>query len=358
MTSDPDAELYSPLGPAPAIPPRRGSELVAGLHLLPEQRIRAFAADQLELLTRHWLHETLDASSAQVLRYGGTGDKGRDVVVLRPDGTWDNYQCKHYASKLTPSNVWAEVGKLVFYVARGAYTRPGLYTFVTPLGVSSQLRDVLNDSEQVRAGLRRNWSTYCSGLASLEAMRSAIDSFVFPTMEVATGETIIDGLKGTPLYPVFFGGGLAKQRPADKTPPTQIAAHEMPYLGELVDAYDDHAQEVVADLATALAHATYGRHVRRSRREFYCAESLREFSKDVLVSQDQFEAVQDEIFDGIANTFDRGHASGYDRVLAVCEQSAGVELSDHPLKGELRPADRSGICHQLANDGRLQWVAS
>jgi hypothetical protein len=43
-------------------------------------------------------------------------------------------------------------------------------------------------------------------------------------------------------------------------------------------------------------------------------------------------------------------------VLAACEQAIVVQLGDHPLAGEVNPADRSGICHQLANDDRVRWV--
>lgn len=64
------------------------------------------------------------------------------------------------------------------------------------------------------------------------------------------------------------------------------------------------------------------------------------------------------MYDGIKYTVNRDFPSGYDRVLAVCEQAVSTQISDHPLRDALHPADRTGICHQLANDGRVAWKRS
>ena len=47
-------------------------------------------------------------------------------------------------------------------------------------------------------------------------------------------------------------------RPADRVPPDEIAAHEMPYVNELLVAYDEHCAEEVATVESALAHGVYG----------------------------------------------------------------------------------------------------
>jgi hypothetical protein len=79
----------------------------------------------------------------------------------------------------------------------------------------------------------------------------------------------------------------------------------MPYVGCLVDAYDDHCDQAIQSSDDALSHDTYGEHLRSSRKDFYCAESLREFSKDVLIEPDDFESLQQEIYDGVKYTIDR-----------------------------------------------------
>ena len=165
----------------------------------------------------------------------------------------------------------------------------------------------------------------------------------------------MDGLKSTAAYPVFFGGGLTKARPPSPEPPAQIGAHEIPYINRLIEAYDEHCPGGVADAGAATAHPLYGPHMSDSRRDFYCAESLREFSKDVLIEPDDYESLSRQIHDGIKPTMARGYPDGYERVLAVCEHATQVQLDDHPLRGEVQPADRIGMCHQLANDGHVAW---
>jgi len=274
------------------------------------------------------------------------------------DDPWDNYQCKQFAEKLRPADIWIEIGKMVYWSWKGTYSPPRAYRFVSPLGASPTLRDLLRDPDQLRKKLKSNWTKKCASLAPLDGdLKKAIDAFDFSNYDVITGEEIIKDLKGKAIYPVIFGGGLTKPRPANQPPPDEIAEEEMPYVAALVDAYTDHAASPIATATEALVHGTYGPHLRSSRREFYCAESLKAFSKDVLVEEDGFGSLQEEIHDGIRHTVAKQHSSGYDRVLSACEQATRVEVSDHPLRSDLKPADRAGICHQLANDGRIErWT--
>jgi len=59
---------------------------------------------------------------------------GRDILVIGADTKdgWDNYQCKHYQSRLAPSDVWIEFGKLVYYTHLGEYTYARRCHFVAP----------------------------------------------------------------------------------------------------------------------------------------------------------------------------------------------------------------------------------
>lgn len=354
-----DAGVGVPLGEAPQLPRRRGSELTVGLQLDPVKKLAAFSPDVLEAVVEHWVREKVRGRYAEVVRFAGAGDKGRDVAAYEhglQHGDWDNYQCKRYERKLAPATVWAELGKLVYWVTQGAFRTPKSYTFVAPLGCGAQTRDLLADHNRVREGLAKNWDSQCKKLCSYDDICDALATFEFPALTVAQGGDIVDDLQGTALFPILFGGGLAKPRPAIEEPPTDIQSREVPYVGALLDAYDDHCERPIDDASEAFTHDVYGPHLRGSRREFYCAESLREFSKDVLIQPDTFEGLQEQIEDGVRHTAAQTFPSGYDRVLAVCKHSVVVQVDDHPLARDLRPADRAGMCHQLANDGRLVWV--
>jgi hypothetical protein len=344
--------------PAAPLPRKRGSELHGGLPLLPAQRLAVFAPDQLEIVVGYWLNEVVRPKYARIYRYGQSGDKGRDVAGYVSDDSqtpWDNYQCKRYAKSLAPSDLWADIGKLVYWVTEGTYEAPREYTFVSPKGAGAKAAEVLDDAERVRAGLIENWTRYCGGLCSLAEIQESIETFSFPNFRIASGDQIAGDLKNSAVYPALFGGGLTKPRPANQIPPDEIATHELPYIDCLIEAYEDHCHTEVGSADQAREHPMYGAHLVESRRDFYCAESLREFSKDVLIDPDEYVSLQEVVFDGVKYIHAQSFPSGYERVLAVCAQSAAVQVGDHPLGGELTPADRSGICHQLANDGRWRW---
>lgn len=357
--TDRDDEDLASIGDRPVLPPRRGSELVAGLQLLPEQRLKAFSPEQLEIVTEIWVREKVTTRYERVLRSGGTGDKGRDVVAYpsaADRSVWDNYQTKRYGKALAPSDIWPEICKLVYWAVKGAYTNPRRYTFVAPLGVGAKAAELLEfEPDELRRQLLEQWETHGVRLCPLDEIKETITQFDFPEFDAVRPGEIVNDLKGTREYPVLFGGGLSKPRPPDAQPPDEIVESELLYIDSLVEAYDDHCPEGVAGPDAAFSHEVYGTHLRGSRREFYCAESLREFSKDVLAPPDDFDGLQEQIADGIKYTVARDFPTGYDRVLAACEQATVVEVADHPLRGDLRPSDRSGMCHQLANDGKVKW---
>jgi hypothetical protein len=353
----PDGEL-SPLGSAPTLRRRRGNELTTGLQLDPVRRLAVFSPEDLENVVEFWLREKVEKDYARVLQWGGTGDKGRDVVgylEVDTDTPWDNFQCKHYASKLSPKDLWPELAKLLYWTYKGSYEKPRRYVFVAPKGVTPKFRELLGDIDALRKGLKKNWAKVGAKFCDFNEIEEYLANFEFPKLSAVDGGEMVEDLKGTRIYPVFFGGGLSKPRPPVKTPPPSINSHELGYVNALVEAYDDHCAASIPSVDAAFGHDKYGPHLETSRANFYCAESLREFSKDVLTPPDNFEELQDQVYDGIQPKLAESHPSGFDRVLAVSAHATVVGISDHPLKSDLEPADRIGICHQLANDGRVRW---
>lgn len=347
-------DLPQPTG----LPRRRGRDLLTGVHLLPEKRLQAFSPDDLELVIAWWLNEEVRGKYKRIVSYAGTGDMGRDVAGFEGDlGTepWDNFQCKQYDKKLGPADVTAEAAKLVYYVTQGEYSTPRRYTFVAARGLSAQATDLIGDPEKLRNRLLARWVQDAPPLCPLDEIADALAAFAFPVFDVVSAGQIVRDLHGTPSYSYFFGGGLTKPRPADLVPPETVASHEMPYVEALVEAYHDHCADEIATIESALAHKDYGPDLRGSRQDFYRAESLREFSKDAYPDPEIFPGLQALVRDGIRFTLARDHPTAFERSLAVREHATVVELGDHPLAGEVNPADRAGICHQLVNDGEFRW---
>ncbi len=118
--------------------------------------------------------------------------------------------------------------------------------------------------------------------------------------------------------------------------------------------YTTCADATVATASQLDKFSTLKTHFQRSREAFYHAESLRVFVRE-KVEAGTFEGLQTEILDGIQDIYDGEHPDGFARVVAVTDKAQSMALDAHPLNKSALPKDRRGICHQLANDGKLTW---
>src|SRR5271165_5893952 len=89
-----------------------------------------------------------------------TANDGCNLLAARPIASL--YQRKHYDSKLDTSAAAAEIGKVLYYTSIGDYSIPREYWFVTHLGATSPLQDLLDDPEKLRKFTLRQWDKYCS----------------------------------------------------------------------------------------------------------------------------------------------------------------------------------------------------
>lgn len=348
----------------PAPPTGLAADVVAsGLPVHPEDRVRLFSADQWERFVQEWV-DSLRDDYELVERCGGAGDMGRDVIatVKGGNGAWDNYQCKHYQRTLAPRDVWIELGKLAYYTLKAEYSYPRAYFFVAPQGVGPTLSNLLKKPHALRDGLLTNWNKACRTQitktecvecdAAMQAHIAKLDFSIFQTKPLLR---IIEGHAKTRWYAARFGGGLPP-RPEPLAPPSVPAANEAAFVGELRLAYAQHLKRDVKDLDAGLAPRDDLReHLHDARVEFYSAEGLRTFSRDTL-PQGEFEKLQDEVHSGIKDEVRGDHADGYRRVVAVVKTARLLQLTSNPLTTRIHTRDRGGICHQLANDGKVRWV--
>ena len=333
--------------------------VASGPAILPQARVFLFSAAEWEAFINEWAGSLEEYE--QVERTGGAGDRGCDVVALTSLTTqvWDNYQCKHYDHPLTPGDIWLELGKVCYYTFAGAYSIPRRYRFVAPRDVGTSLANLLRRPAELKAGLLQAWSAKCeNGITAtqstpltpeLQAHIGAIDFTIFGYQPVLQ---IIEAHKTTPYFVPRFGLGLPP-RPAAATPSEDLAGHETRYVQQLLSAYSDNAGSTLTD-HTSLPRAYEG-HFKRSRENFYAAESLRNFSRDTL-PEGTFEHLQNQVFDGVVDVCESTHACGFTRLKATTMQAAQLSITSSPLIGKTDVADMHGICHQLANTDRLVWV--
>jgi hypothetical protein len=150
-------------------------------------------------------------------------------------------------------------------------------------------------------------------------------------------------------------GSLPSVRPP-QTPPAEIdQTLEAQYVEQLFCAYGDHLQCAIGSCDDLAPHNELAEHFQLSRRDFYCAEALRDLTRD-SVPPGSFEDLQEDMLDGVRNTARAAHPSGYVRVTKTTDQAVNVQLPVHVISSQMKPRERMGICHQLANQRKLIWV--
>jgi len=282
---------------------------------------------------------------------------GRDVVAYQTSGQtdpWDNYQCKHYDRPLSPSDVWCELGKLCYYTYIGEYTFPREFYFVSPQGAGNKLSKMLHSPKQLKQELFSEWDDKCrTSITSTRevaldvSLRAHIEGLDFSKIRILSPLTVIEEHGRTPWHAARFGGGL-KPRPPITLPPKSVAATETHYIRSLLDAYEDRLKKPIPSVAD-LTDDALSEHLNRSRREFYCAESLREFSKD-NVPPGTFDGLLAEVHSGIIDVVQAAHEDSVERVLATVKQAKALSLASNALVTRVTSSDKGGMCHQLASD--------
>ncbi|MGA8366347.1 MAG: ABC-three component system protein [Candidatus Acidiferrales bacterium] len=340
-------------------------QAVHGPPVRPQQRILLYSADEWELFVQEWAHFCLRNLYAQVQRFSGAGDRGIDIAGFRDaprlQGAWDNYQCKHYARGLYPSDAWPEVGKILWYSFKGEYKAPRRYFFVAPRGAGTSLANLLANPAKLKEGLIKNWDTQVARKIT-ETERVALEgpflayvsAFDFSIFEAKTALQLIEDHRACPYHAVRFGVGLPP-RPAAARPPEQLASTESRYVAQLLAAYADHKKTAVSDVQSLRSWPNLNEHFGRQREAFYHAESLRVFARDT-VPAGTFESLQDDIHSGVIDVCEASHPDGFVRVRSVTKAARELQLTSNALLSCAKPKDRDGVCHQLANEDRLQWT--
>ena len=260
-----------------------------------------------------------------------------------------------------PSDAWPEIGKVLWHSFSKLFVAPRAYYFVAPRGTGTTLTSYLANIPLLRSNLIDAWeknvenAITSTGSIKLEGeFKNYVVDFDFSIFKTIAPREIIEQHRGSPYFIPRFGGGLPP-RPVPATAPEQIHSSESGYVTKLLAAYADHTKEGLSDIQELKKWKPLNDHFHRQRECFYHAESLRVFVRD-KVEPGTFEGLQNEIFHGVIDTYDGTHPDGFERVKAVTAAAQDMSLDAHPLGQSAFVQDRRGICHQLANDGKLTWA--
>jgi hypothetical protein len=357
-------EQLKEIKPQAAIASATASHVVAGIPIPKVARVKIFSPEEWEQFVEEWA-SSLESLYLKVRRLAGAGDFGVDIAGFKSangfQGPWDNYQCKRYAQPLRPSDIWVELGKIIYYSHRKEFIAPERHYFVCSQGVGTTLEKLLNNTDKLKEQARSNWEKHCKAEITSTAevpldgeLLEYFDAFDFSIFSSKSTVELIERHALTAHHAVRFGGGLPP-RPPTGTPPTTPSDEESRYIRHILDAYGEHLGEPITAPDKLISHETLNKDFLRQRERFYNAEALRNFARDT-VPDGTFAALQDEIYHGVVDIHDGTHAGGFDRMKATLAHAAHVAATANPLSPATKTQDRQGICHQLANEDRLIWV--
>ncbi|OQW47926.1 MAG: hypothetical protein A4S09_14105 [Proteobacteria bacterium SG_bin7] len=362
MKKNDDLQLSTVDIPAPdAAPNLTNQEILTGKVVPALDRLKIISADDWQNVIYEWVHGYLKSKYQSVNRCGGSGDFGRDVIGQIDQTKWDNYQCKHYDHALAPSDIWVEIGKLIYHVSEGNITPPENYFFIAPQGCGKSLLDLLNKPEDLRKKLTENWEKHCQKKITskkevhLDALKTAVDGFDFSIFSSVGPLDLLEQHGQTRWYAARFGGGL-KKRPPSEAAPAEIATKEVRYVEQLYAAYSDRVKKNVSSRSDLDVYKELLEHFNRQRTHFYEAESLKKFARDSLPDGGYYEDLLSQFYDGVIDILSKTHQDGYEKLIEVVQVAQQLNLGGHILISVLRVGDRAGVCHQLANEDRLKWV--
>jgi hypothetical protein len=335
--------------------------VTGGPWLPPRQRIFFYSPNEWEQFILEWAH-VLEDSYATVKQFGGANDHGIDVAAMLSDrgleGEWDCYQCKHYEQALTPALAKAEIIKIFRGVIDGHYIMPRKYRFLAPRGCGAALTKLLSTPSKLRESFLdevKQGKALVNGLdpAYIKAIREFAEKADFSIFDSEDADEVIETHKRHPHHIPRFGGPLPS-RPTPERPPSELSPLENRYVEQLMEVYSEK-YGVNFTPEVAATHERVVSHYPRQREAFYSAEALRVFARDSVPSG-TFESLQNEVYDGVVEVYERDNVAGYERLSQVLQAAVEAQITSNALISVTELRDRKGICHQLANEDRLTWV--
>jgi hypothetical protein len=342
-------------------------DISIGKQIEPLKRVFHFPADEYEEFIEEWL-DIKKNEYFKIEKTAGAGDMGRDVIAYiespkkkQDNYKWDCYQCKHYPKPLTPSDVWVEFGKIIYYTFTKEYPIPEKYYFVSPKGIGTRLSSFLNNAEKLKSKLIENWDKYCTDEITktkrivLEGeFLTYFNNFDFSIFDKIPPKIVIEEHKQHHNHLLRFGGGLPSRNIVEKIPEVPVEK-ELRYINQLTLAYNSDTKQEITEISDIRKHDKYNSHFERARKSFYNTEELRNFTRDNLPLE-VFDNFQDEVYQCIANTAEEDFDNGFIKVKTVENEAVKTPIESNPLREVCQNIDKKGVCHHLVNEEKITWI--
>lgn len=326
-----------------------------------DRQILSLKDDELERFVRDWVKRKSE-TYVECAQFSGAGDLGRDVVGFlskeRHEGDWHNYQCKQYRKPLPTKDGILEIGKILYHAYHGNFTAPTKYFFIAPRGINRNLEKLIFNPSSFRENIVSEWNNYCADeivanqhITLDEGLKAFVEDYDFSGITRVALDHILSDPHIKPVLTEWFG---ADPGPAPKGEvPSKIQDSELPYVGQLVDAYGERDGVKYTSFKEIQASTNHAQHLARQRERFHDAEAFKRFYRD-NTEKEVLKMLENDIYHGVVDTCDAGHTDKLTCVNAVMKQAATVAVSGS-LTHHTRVPVKQGFCHHFANENRLRW---
>ncbi len=144
--------------------------------------------------------------------------------------------------------------------------------------------------------------------------------------------------------------------------PEEIAEKEMPYVYALMQIYGETEKTDSFGPADLDEHSNHKTHFQRQRKDYYSAEFVRRCMRDSYADEadNQFETLENEVCDGVIDTYEADYSSGKKRLSEVLAQAARIPVDKCWASRDtdwIGNSEKKGVCHILVNDERIRgWL--
>ena len=327
-------------------------------------RLLELDEDQLEEFVDLWATQK-SSQYLSVERIGGANDKGRDVIgfltASKHEGPWHLYQCKRKTRgvKLGFPEALLELGKIFYHHLEGAYaTLPTKIIFVSPRGIVGPLLTLIHNPSTLRSALIDNWEKYCADSITKSAkvplsaeLQTLIEGYDFTNVEHLSATLIVKDPAAQPALVKVLE--LIPDEAPPGVAPAAIQAEELEYVDQLRRVYGEASGVDFQTADEILSHPHHGEHFRDQRTRFFEAEFFQRFHRD-STPQEALAAFREDVYHGVIDVHRQTHTNRLERVDAVMRHASTLPAG---LIGRVvRIPVKQGMCHHLANEGRMKWI--
>lgn len=355
-------EQVKALAPKPRVSP---AEILNGYPIPPLKRLEMISEDDFEELVQEWAYGYLKNEYVKVERFGGAGDKGRDVLCTKEDGGLVIYQCKHYGTKIAPSHIYLELGKLCYYTFEKVYKVPDKYYIVSSKGVGPSLKDLIAKPDDLKSKLIESWEAKCQkditkkkDVKLISDFGKYVRQFDFSIVDDIEPIELINQHRKTWYHARRFGGGLTKTREL-RDPTPSIEDRELPYTSQLFKIYCEETGKQIQGVNDLSEYKEYLEHFENQRRSFFSADSLEKFSRDNfpdVLTPPFIELLSDSLEIVKTNLNLNKNETGYNRLETSVQNLLANGFNSNALSDRITSLDKRGLGNYLANEDKVKWI--